>query len=366
MRRAMDLSQRGLGFVNPNPLVGAVIVKEGKIIGEGYHQKYGEDHAEILAINNARNSCRGATLFVTLEPCNHRGKTPPCTDRIIQEKFARVVIGLLDPNPNVPGGGAQRLRDSGIEVSTGILKDEIARANEVFIKFIKSRVPFCALKTAMTLDGKIATYTGDSRWISNELSRKQAHRLRHHYAAIMVGVNTVVKDDPELTDRSEFTEKSHPERIIVDSNARTPVNAKVLDTNVAPTLIAVTDKAPESNIKVLQKKGIEIVRCPEREGKVDIGYLIRHLGQRNIDSVLLEGGSRLNFSALQQGIIDKVYSFISPKMIGGEKAITPVGGDGFERIDDAITLNIDRIRRFEEDVYIESYITENHHVYRDH
>jgi len=356
MQQALDLSLKGSGFVNPNPMVGAVIVQNGKVIGEGYHQRYGEAHAEINAINSAMGKIRDATLYVTMEPCNHQGKTPPCTERIIEERMGRVVIGMKDPNPNVLGNGLQRIEQAGIAVTSGILKTNISKVNEIFTKYAQAQIPFCVLKTAMTLDGKIATYSGASKWISNEKSRHHVHALRRKYAAIMVGVNTVIKDNPELTDRSDNALKCHPVRVVVDSKGRTPIRSKVLDTRLARTIIAVTKNAPDKQINTLIKKGVEVIKCPEKEGKVNLSYLIKVLGKQNIDSILLEGGSQLNFSALREGIIDKVYSFISPKMIGGDKAITPVGGDGFEKIEDAITLNIDQISRFDEDILIEAYI----------
>lgn len=356
MQRALDISLKGSGFVNTNPLVGAVIVKENQIIGEGYHEKFGRPHAEINAILNSITDIKGSTLYVTVEPCDHQGKTPPCTDRIILEEFSRVVIGMKDPNKLVNGKGILKLINTGIEVKTGILENEIRKANEVFIKFITSILPFVAMKTAMTLDGKISTYSGDSKWISNEQSRKMVHNLRHEYSAVMVGVNTVINDNPLLTDRSDHINKSHPVRIIVDSNGRTPLTSKILNTRLARTIIAITDQAPDSFVKSISKLGIEIILCPEKNQKVDLGFLIKELGKRGIDSILLEGGSTLNFSALTAGIVDKVYSFISPKLIGGENALTPVGGQGFKKINEAIILNIADVKRFDDDIMIEAYI----------
>lgn len=357
MQRALALSLKGTGFVNPNPLVGAVIVKNKKIIGEGFHQSYGGNHAEVNAIESVGGSCKGATMYVTLEPCNHHGKTPPCSEQITLEKFRKVVFGMKDPNPGVEGNGEERLRKAGIEVAGGLLEEKIRKANEVFVKYTEKNIPFCAMKTAMTLDGKIATYAGDSRWISNEKSRSWVHELRHKYSGIMVGVNTVKKDDPELTDRSGNKDKKNPVRIIADSNASTPLKAKILNTAFAETIIAVTEKADEKKIARLKKKGVKVILCPELEGRVNLRHLLGELGKMGLDSILLEGGSHLNFSAIREGVVDKVYSFISPKMIGGSKAHTPIGGDGFEKIDDAITLNIDKIKRFDEDILIEAYIT---------
>jgi diaminohydroxyphosphoribosylaminopyrimidine deaminase / 5-amino-6-(5-phosphoribosylamino)uracil reductase len=358
MKRAIELSKNGSGFVNPNPLVGAVIVKHGKILGEGYHEYFGGPHAEINALKNVIKA-QDSTLYVTLEPCNHFGKTPPCTDRIIMEKISRVVIGMKDPNPLVNGNGIKKLKTAGISVESGILNEEILKLNEIFYKYITTGLPYCALKTAMTLDGKISTFKGDSKWISNEKSRSIVHELRHKYAAIMVGVNTVIQDDPKLTDRSSHENKKHPLRIIVDSNGRTPAKSNILDTSLAPTLIAVTKNAGKDFINMVNNKGCEIILCPEKNKKVDLTFLIEDLGRRRIDSILLEGGSTLNFSAIQEGIIDKVYSFISPKMLGGEKANTPLGGEGFSKVNQAITLNISEITRLDEDLMIESYIVKN-------
>jgi len=356
MKRAIELSKKGYGAVNPNPLVGAVIVKNGEIIGEGYHECYGGHHAEINAINNANESVKGATIYVTMEPCNHYGKTPPCTEMLIKEKFSRIVIGMEDPNTIVNGKGIEKLRQAGILVETGIMEDEIKSINEVFIKYITTKQPFCTMKTAMTLDGKISTCTGNSKWISNEKSREWMHELRHRYSGIMVGVNTIIKDDPELTDRSNYEIKKHPVRIVVDSNGRTPLKAKILNTSYAKTIIAVTENADNKFIKSVNKKGAKVIICPEKNKKVDLSYLIHELSKQSIGSILLEGGSTLNFSALKEGIVDKVFSFIAPILIGGDTSKTPVGGSGFDSIENAISLNIKNIKRFDQDILIEAYI----------
>ena len=356
IKMAIKLSKKGYGFVNPNPLVGAVIVKKEKIIGKGYHEYFGGPHAEVNAIKNAKESVRGATIYVTLEPCNHYGKTPPCTEKIIKEGFTRVVIGMEDPNRLVSGKGIKKLKEAGIEVKQGILENEIRKLNEVYIKFITTNKPFCVLKTAMTLDGKISTYTGDSKWITNSKSRKFVHELRHRYSAIVVGVNTVIKDDPELTDRSNHQNKKHPLRVVVDSNGRTPLKAKVLNAKIAKTIIAVTKNAGNDFINSVKEKECDVLICPEKENKVDLKFLFAELSKLNIDSVLIEGGGTLNFSTLQENLIDKVYSFISPKIVGGENSKTPVGGLGIKSINDSINLNIENIKRFEEDILIEAYI----------
>lgn len=357
MVRAMELAKKGEGFTNPNPLVGAVIVKNERIIGEGYHQKYGENHAEINAFNNATEDVKGATMYVTLEPCSHYGKTPPCADAIVKKGIKKVVIGMKDPNPVVSGNGIEILRSNGIEVEVGVLEDELKKLNEIFIKYITTKTPFCILKTAMTLDGKIASYTGDSKWITNELSRKYVHRLRHRVSGIMVGINTILKDDPLLTARLENIESIDPVRIVVDSRARVPLNAKVLHINSkANIIIATTELADNDKIKSLEDLGADIIVTPLRANKVDLNYLMKELGNRKIDSILLEGGGTLAFSALKEGIVDKVNFFIAPKILGGKEAKTPVGGEGIEFVKDAIQLENMKIHKFGVDFMIEGYI----------
>lgn len=359
MQRAISLSLQGSGAVNPNPLVGAVIVKNGRVIGEGYHQQFGGPHAEINAINQATEDLKGATIYVTLEPCAHHGKTPPCAEAIIARGFSRVVIGMGDPNPLVNGKGVQLLKQAGIAVDSGILEDEISTLNEVFIKYICSGKAFVALKTAMTLDGKIATQVGDSKWITGEKSREFVHQLRHKYAAIMVGVNTVIADNPSLTDRSSLGLKSHPLRIVVDSTARTPLDAEVLNTKTAPTIVAVTKAATSSAVEAIKQKGARVLVCKTHGNGVCLTDLVHQLSLQGIDSILLEGGSRLNFSAIDEGIVDKIYAFISPKLIGGEHAFTPLGGRGYDRMDQAITLDIQDITRFDEDILVVAKLKKN-------
>ncbi len=357
MARALDLAKLGAGYVNPNPLVGAVIVKDNKIISEGYHEKYGDAHAEINALNDAVESVAGATMYVTLEPCSHFGKTPPCVESIMEKEIKKVVIAMEDPNPLVAGRGIKILRENGIEVVTGILEDKAKKLNEIFIKFITTDLPFCTLKTAMTLDGKIATFTGDSRWITNQESREYVHRLRHEHSAIMVGIGTVLADDPLLTTRLENFNGRNPIRIIVDTKGSIPLNAKVLqcDENTK-TVVATTDAADSEKLKNIEKTGAEIIITPSENSKVDLSYLMRALGENKIDSVLLEGGSSLNYSALQERIVDKVISFTAPKIIGGDSSKTPVGGEGIPYIKDAIYLNDTSIRKFGDDVMIEAYV----------
>ncbi len=357
MKRALEIAQKGTGFTNPNPLVGAVLVKNGKIIGEGYHEFFGGPHAEINAFSHAEEEVENAEMYVTLEPCSHYGKTPPCAEAIIKKGIRKVIIALTDPNPKVSGRGIKLLKDAGIEVVTGVMEEESRKLNEIFIKYITTEQPFCLLKAAMTLDGKTASVSGDSKWISNEESRQYIHRLRHRLAGIMTGIGTVLKDDPNLTTRLEDDKGRDPVRIIVDSSARIPLTARVLNLySEAETILAVTDRAETDKLKQLERKGVRIIKTPSSEGKVDLKYLMKALGKMEIDSVLLEGGSELNYSALEAGLVDKVNIFIAPKLIGGRNAKTPVGGNGKNLMKEAVVLKDRKTYTFGEDTMIEGYI----------
>ncbi|MDF2612323.1 MAG: riboflavin biosynthesis protein RibD [Clostridia bacterium] len=360
MKRALELAQKGVGHVNPNPLVGAVIVKNEKIIGEGYHQVYGGPHAEINAFRNAREDVRGATMYVTLEPCSHYGKTPPCALAILDRGIKKVVIAQEDPNPEVEGRGIKLLKEHGIEVVTGVLEEESKKLNEIFLKYITTNLPFCILKTAMTLDGKIATRAGDSKWITNEVSRSYVHSLRNRVSGIMVGANTILQDDPFLNTRLKEGDTKDPVRIIVDTSAKIFLEANVLNMESnAHTIIAATEIAKKEKLKALESKGAEIIITPLTDNGVDLKYLMKELGKRKIDSVLLEGGSELNYSALEANIVDKVNAFIAPKIIGGREAKTSVGGLGRTLMKDAIILNDIKVQSFGEDIMIEGYIKES-------
>ena len=356
MKMAIELSKKGIGFVNPNPLVGAVIVKNGKVIGTGFHEKFGEAHAEVNAFNNATETVENAEMYVTLEPCSHYGKTPPCVDKIIEEKISKVYIGMKDPNAIVAGRGIQKLIDNKIEVEVGICEEEIKKLNEIFIKYITTLKPFCIMKTAMSLDGKIATHLKHSKWITNEKSRNYVHELRNRVAAIMVGVGTVISDNPSLDTRLERQNISNPIRIIVDIYGEIPLDSKVLsDNSIAPTIVVLTPLAKQEIVNEISKKA-EVMVIEEKDGKVDLKVLMEELGKKGIDSILLEGGGTLNWSMLEEGLVDKVISFIAPKIIGGIDAITPVEGQGIKTMDEAILLeNID-IQRFDNDIMIEAYI----------
>lgn len=355
MRMALEMARKGKGWITPNPLVGAVIVKGGRVIGQGYHQKYGQPHAEVNAIASAKENVTGATLYVTLEPCSHFGKTPPCSDLLIEKNIKRVVVGTLDPNPLVAGKGIEELRSNGIEVVIGVLEEESQKLNEIFIKYIVTKEPFVIMKNAMSLDGKIATVTGESQWISGESSRKQVHSLRHELAGIMVGIETIIKDDPQLTSRT--LNSRNPIRIVVDSQLRIPIASKVLtQQDKAKTIVATTRRANKEKLDMLKQMGIEVIVTKEKGGRVDLQELMKVVGAKGIDSILLEGGANLNFSALEEGIVDKIQSYIAPKIIGGKEAKTAVEGAGVHSLKNA--FQIDRMTpvMVGEDLFVEGYI----------
>jgi diaminohydroxyphosphoribosylaminopyrimidine deaminase/5-amino-6-(5-phosphoribosylamino)uracil reductase len=357
MERALELAKKGIGKTNPNPLVGAVIVKDGVIIGEGYHQEYGGPHAEINAINNASMDVQGATMYVTLEPCSHYGKTPPCAQALVDHQIKRLVIAMKDPNPKVAGKGIAILEAAGIQVDVGLLKEEAEHINEIFIKFITRQEPFVLLKTAMTFDGKIATRSGASQWISNERSRQYVHQLRNQYSAIMVGINTVLTDNPSLTTRLDSGDNHHPTRVIVDTYGRLPMESKLVQTaNIVPTILATTKFAKQDTMNQLKEKGVQILMCEVEENHVDLKDLMKKLGGKEIDSIMVEGGATINYSLLEQKLVDKVITFVAPKIFGGREAPTPVGGIGIANPENAIQLTNIRIVPFEEDIMIEGYV----------
>jgi len=354
MQLAYNLAKKGCGGVNPNPLVGAVIVKDGEIIGEGYHEICGGPHAEVNAFRFAKESVEGATMYVTLEPCSHFGKTPPCAQAIVDNKIARVVIGMLDPNPLVSGRGVKLLQEHGIEVESDFLSAELAQMNRVFLKFIQDKKPYVIMKTAMTLDGKISSRTGDSRWVSNEQSRAKVHELRNELMAIMVGVDTVIADDPILTTRlTSNREGRNPIRIVVDSKARIPLDSKILNTTAeAKTIVAVTSLADRNKVDQIKALGNEVIFIGEKDNRVDLNLLMQTLGEKGIDGILLEGGATLNYAALESQIIDEVHAYIAPKLIGGYDAKTPVGGKGIEKMKDAVNLQNIHFENIADDILV--------------
>lgn len=351
MRMAIEEAKKGVGYTNPNPIVGAVIVKDDKVIGTGYHEEYGGLHAERNAIKNSTQDTSGAVMFVTLEPCCHYGKTPPCTEAIIKSNIKTVVIGTLDPNPLMAGKGAAILKQNGIDVVTGVLEKECLDLNHVFFHFMTTKMPYVVMKYAMTADGKIATYKGYSKWISNEKSRKNAAFTRHKYSSIMVGVNTVIADDPMLTSR--IRNARNPVRIVCDTNLRTPHDCHIVETaGDVPTVIA-TSCEDISKQRPYLDMGCEIVVTEKNNNKLDLKDLMKKLCERGIDSVLLEGGGALNFSALKAGVVNKVQAYVAPKIFGGDDAKTPVGGIGIEMPSSAFMLSNPKIKTFDEDVLIE-------------
>lgn len=356
MNRAIELAARGEGWVNPNPLVGAVLVKDGQVIGEGWHERYGGWHAERNAFGNCRVSPEGATLYVTLEPCCHHGKTPPCTEAVIGHGVARVVVGLLDPNPLVAGKGIAQLREAGIAVEAGVEEERIREQNRVFLKYITTRRPWVVMKTAMTLDGKIAAWTGDSRWVTGEEARQRVQRLRARWMGILVGSGTVVADDPLLTCRLEG-EVRQPVRVVADSRAAIPLDAQLVRTaGVYRTAVAHTAAAPAEKLDALRQRGVETWLCGEEEGHVRLADLLDRFGAEGVDSVLLEGGGALNEAFLRQELVDEVWAFVAPKFIGGSAAKTPVEGRGFERMSEAVALRQVAVEQVGEDVLIRGYL----------
>jgi len=354
MRRALKLAKKGEAWVSPNPMVGAVIVKKNRIIGEGYHQKFGDNHAEINAINHATETIEGSTIYVNLEPCTHYGKTPPCIEKIIACKPARVVIGTADPNPLVAGGGIKALKRSSIETTVGILEETCKRINERFFKFIRTGTPFVTLKFAQTLDGRIATSAGHSRWISSEKSLRFAHMLRSHHDAVLIGVGTLIKDDPELTIR--LTRGRNPLRVVVDSRLRISPDARVLkNQNMAKTIIATTGHAVSGKRTLLDKMGIEtVVVEQDNDHRVDLTKLFVELGKRNISSVLVEGGAAVITSLLTEKLTDRVVIIIAPKIVG--KGVEAVGDLGIQRMDEALRLTYRKILRKGDDLIVDGRI----------
>lgn len=351
MRLAMQLAGNAIGRTSPNPLVGAVIVKDNRVVGCGWHRKAGTPHAEVHALNQAGELAQGADVYVTLEPCAHYGKTPPCAKALVEAKVKNVYGGLLDVNPKVAGKGFKILEDAGIHVEYGFLQDELRKQNEVFFKWIEHKKPFVVLKAAMTLDGKIATATGQSKWITNETSRAYGYKLRDIYDGIMVGINTVIEDNPMLTARVDGGK--NPIRIVVDSSLKIDINANVVQDKSAKTIVATTDKADKDKILKLQAQNVDVIVVDKDENdKVDIEKLLNILGQQNICSILVEGGATLSGSFVAKKLVDKVYFFIAPKIVGGKEAKTPVAGTGILNLQEALALKDIQIEKLEEDVLI--------------
>lgn len=349
MQLAIELAKKGMGHTSPNPMVGCVVVKEGQLITEGYHEQYGQYHAERNALTKCAEDLTGAELYVTLEPCCHHGQTPPCTDIIIERGIKKVFIGAMDPNPKVAGNGVRILKEHGIQVETGILEAECLELNEIFLHYISTGLPYVAMKYAMTLDGKIATFTGDSKWVTGEEARRHVHFLRKKYSAIMVGIGTVLVDDPMLNCRIE--DGVDPIRIICDSQLRIPSDSQIVKTAFKiPTIVAHAVRDAEKEEK-LCKAGIELIHM-SNDGVVDFAELMRELGRRNIDSVLIEGGGTFHGTVLKSGMVDRIYCYVAPKLIGGKEAKSPVEGSGFSMMREALEITDTKIMKLGEDLCI--------------
>lgn len=355
MQEALCLAKSGMGTVSPNPMVGAIIVKGNTIIGRGYHRRAGTEHAEILALREAADLAHGATLYVTLEPCAHFGRTPPCVGEIVRSGIKRVVVAMEDPNPKVAGKGISTLLSANLEVSVGVLEEEARRLNEVYVKSITTGLPFVVLKYAMTMDGKIATYVGDSKWITAEPARRLVHQLRNTYDAVVVGVGTVLADNPRLTVRELDVVSRNPVRVVIDSRLRMPLDASVLS-EPGKTIIATTKGASLQRIEEFMDKGVEVLVVGEYNNRVDLLALAEELVKRDITSILLECGGNLSASFLESGLVDKVLCFIAPKIVGGEGAMTPVEGRGIRLMRDCLTLEDTVVCKIGEDVLLEGYL----------
>lgn len=354
MKRALLLARKGTGRTSPNPLVGAVLVKRGKVVGEGYHAKAGEAHAEIVALQKAGKKARGSTLYVNLEPCTHYGKTPPCAPAVIHAGVRRVVVGMVDPNPLVKGKGISTLKKAGVDVHCGTLEKECKTLNEAFCKYILRKEPFVILKAAATLDGRTATRNGESKWISNEASRRLVHRLRSEVDAVVVGVGTVLKDDPLLTAR--IRGGRDPVRIILDSHLRIPEDARVIGLSSSRTLIATTPLAPKEKVERLEKTGARVLFIESRKGRVDLRAFLSRMGEMGMMSLLVEGGSRVNGAFLDEGLVDKLLLFLSPRVMGDPLALGIFQGRGVDRLDDSASVKDVRVRRIGEDILVEGYM----------
>lgn len=357
MKRAIELAKQGAGWTAPNPLVGAVVVKNGRVIGEGYHRKYGELHAERNALAACTEDPAGATLYVTLEPCCHYGKTPPCTEIIIEKKIAKVVIGSRDPNPKVAGKGARILREHGIEVVEDYMREACDALNPVFFHYITTKTPYVVLKFAMTLDGKIATRTGASKWITGEAARNHVHQLRGRYAGILAGIGTVLADDPMLNCRIDGAHQ--PLRIILDSHLRIPMGSRLVrSAKEYPLLIVCNESIRDreegaSRIQKLEEAGAKVWTLPEKNGHPDLNVLMQRLGEEKIDSVLIEGGGTVNEAALKAHIVHHAYAYIAPKIFGGEDAKTPVEGSGIRLPQECAKLRLAKITVLLNDILLE-------------
>ncbi|MFT9596381.1 bifunctional diaminohydroxyphosphoribosylaminopyrimidine deaminase/5-amino-6-(5-phosphoribosylamino)uracil reductase RibD [Mesobacillus sp.] len=349
MALAINLASATEGQTSPNPQVGAVLVKDGRIIGMGAHLKAGEHHAEVHAISMAGEKAKGATLYVTLEPCSHFGKTPPCSNLVIESGIKKVFVASVDPNPLVGGAGVKKMLEAGLDVQVGLMEEEAKALNKVFFHYISTGLPYVTLKSATSLDGKIATVTGESQWITGEEARKDVHQFRHTHDAILVGVNTVIKDNPSLTTRLEAGGKN-PVRVVLDSALRTPLDSRIINDRAAQTIIVTGARAEPERIKQFTKLGIEIIGL-ETE-KVGIHDMLKKLGDRGINSVFVEGGAEVHGSFLKEKAFQQVITYIAPKLLGGKNAPAAYGGEGIARLEDTVSLKIIDVKQIGQDIRV--------------
>jgi len=355
MQLALDLAASARGNTNPNPLVGAVIVKDGVIVGTGLHRKAGEPHAEVHAFRMAGEHAKGATLYVTLEPCSHYGKTPPCANLVKESEVSRVVVAMQDPNPAVAGKGIQLLRDAGIEVEVGVLEEQSRRLNERFIHNMLTKRPFVISKYAMTLDGKIAAHTGHSKWVTGAAAREDVHHIRHEVDAILVGVGTVLADNPSLTTRLNDRNGKNPIRIIMDSSLRTPLQANVLNVKEAQTIIVCSEEVTQEQIDVFEAQGVTVLPVRRNSEGLHIDEMLEKLYLLGITDILVEGGSAINASFLQSAAIDKYVIYVAPKILGGRLSLTPIAGYNADSMDEAWDVEFDSFDQIGQDLRIIAY-----------
>lgn len=352
MKMAKKIALKGKTTTSPNPMVGAVIVKNGKVIAHGFHHHRGGPHAEVVALKKVKRNLRGAKLYVTLEPCFHYGRTPPCVDAILESGIKDIVVGMTDPNPLTNGKSIAKLRKAGVKVKVGVLQDELVKINESFVKYIFTKMPFIVAKTAQTLDGKIATRAGESKWITSSAARKYAHDLRNEFDAILVGINTILKDNPSLNAPLKSLKK-----IVLDSSLRISLNAKIFtNTKLQDCFIATTKKANAKKISVFEKHGVNVLVCPNKNGQVDIKWLMKELARREIARILIEGGGQVIGSALKERLVDKMLIFIAPKILGDQKARNSIDGVNALRLVQAVGLRDMNVRQIGEDFLLEGYI----------
>ena len=357
MKLALDLAAKGEGFTSPNPMVGAVVVKDGRVVGKGYHKRAGGSHAEVNALDAAGDLAKGAVLYVTLEPCNHTGRTPPCTRKILEMGVGRVVAAMKDPNKTVTGGGAEFLEQNGVQVTTGICRAQAEKLNEAFIKYVRTGRPFVMAKCAATLDGRIATRTGDSKWVTGETARRFVHELRHRVDAILVGSNTIKHDDPSLTTRLPDRPGSDPVRIILDTHLSTSPEARVLrQASAAATILVAGPQVMGNKKKIFETTGARVIEAPLKKNLIDMKALMDRLGAMEITSLLIEGGSRVLASAFNDHIVDKVFFFYAPKILGGDDGIPICSGPGVEQMSECHSIHDVAVQKFGDDVLIEGYI----------